>query len=216
MHVGSVGSALCVPLAQSQGLVAGCEQGQELPRADLSITACPAVPCGQVWAAGAHTAGGTVGSRWLVNAFILEQKRLIPRHLDVSLFPKKFKRIYTKGETVKHIGFIFLLFFFFFEHLIFWAGSTKIWSFDLTTLSHLRLTWTTDFKKASLSLWNEINVQCLCFVCHGLLHQSFCSQISLGDEFSISMYIKDLKQCIGLVVSKGHEIKHRNLEVSRR
>jgi len=67
-----------------------------------------------------------VGSRWLVNAFILKQKRLIPRHLDVSLFPKKFKRIYTKGETVKHIGFIFLLFFFFFEHLIFWAGSTKI------------------------------------------------------------------------------------------
>lgn len=54
-----------------------------------------------------------MGSRWLVNAFILEQKRLIPRHLDVSLFPKKFKRVYTNGETVKHIGFIFLLFFFF-------------------------------------------------------------------------------------------------------
>lgn len=48
-----------------------------------------------------------MGSRWLVNAFILKQKRLIPRHLDVSLFPKKFKRIYPCSnftETVQRVA----------------------------------------------------------------------------------------------------------------
>lgn len=71
MHVGSVGSALCVPLALSQGLGVECEQGQELPRADLSVAACAAVA--QVWVVGADIGGGTVGSRWLVDAFILKQ-----------------------------------------------------------------------------------------------------------------------------------------------
>lgn len=49
VHVDIVGSTLCAPFAQSQGLVAGCEQRQELPRADLSVTACTAVPC-DIWA----------------------------------------------------------------------------------------------------------------------------------------------------------------------
>lgn len=57
---------------------------------------------------GADIGGGTVGSRWLVDAFILKQKGLTPRYLDMSSFPKKFKRIYTKGETVKHVMFILL------------------------------------------------------------------------------------------------------------
>lgn len=53
-----------------------------------------------------------MGSRLLGNALILKQERHPPRHLDIRLFPKKFKMIYTKGETVKHIVFIFYSSFF--------------------------------------------------------------------------------------------------------
>lgn len=177
------------------------------------------LPCRALWAGvscwGSHC-WRYCGQQVASECFHSEAEEAYTEAFGCKLVSQKVQEdLHKRGDCKAHWVYFFTLFFFF-EHLIFWAGSTKIWSFDLTTLSHLRLTWTTDFKKASLSLWNEINVQCLCFVCHGLLHQSFCSQISLGDEFSISMYIKDLKQCIGLVVSKGHEIKHRNLEVSRR
>lgn len=157
-----------------------------------------------------------MGSRLLGNALILKQERHPPRHLDIRLFPKKFKMIYTKGETVKHIVFIFYSSFFF-EHLMFWDGSAEIRSSDLAALKSFTTDFNNRFEKKHLCLYEmKLMFSALCFVCHGLLHQSFCSQIALGDKFSISIYIKDLKHCIGLVVSKGHETKHRDLEVSRR
>lgn len=100
---------------------------------------------------------------------------------------------------------------------MFWDGSAEIRSSDLTTLKSFTTDFNNRFEKKHLCLYEmKLMFSALCFVCHGLLHQSFCSQIALGDKFSISIYIKDLKHCIGLVVSKGHEIKHRDLEVSRR